>query len=419
MPFLSSLIGKPVADVSGKEIGRLEDLVASARGQMTHPEIVALVLRVSRRKTVFVPYSDVAVLVAPAIPLTKRVDDILPYVLGEQDLLLVRDVIDKQLIDTNGVRVVRVNDLQLVCVSQHFYVANVDIGGLGLLRRLGLAEPVQNVAKRVGKDLRSSVISWEDVELLSGDRRIRLKVPGDKISELHPADLAEIISDLSRAEGSKLLESLDVRTVADALEEVEPEFQASLVESMPDAKVADVLGEMAPDEAADLLAELPEERSQELLNLMEDEDAEDVRKLLSFAEDTAGGIMTTEYISIRPDLTAGEAISVLRQTAHEAETVFYIYITDSEDHLIGVFSLRDLLFAPPDTPVTELSRKRLVTVDCSDSQDEVAQVVAKYNLLAVPVVDSANRLHGIVTADDALDKIIPTAWKKKLPRLYA
>ncbi|HQH26681.1 MAG TPA: CBS domain-containing protein, partial [Oligoflexia bacterium] len=352
-------------------------------------------------------------------PLTKRVDDILPYVLGEQDLLLVRDVIDKQLIDTNGVRVVRVNDLQLVCVSQHFYVANVDIGGLGLLRRLGLAEPVQNVAKRVGKDLRSSVISWEDVELLSGDRRIRLKVPGDKISELHPADLAEIISDLSRAEGSKLLESLDVRTVADALEEVEPEFQASLVESMPDAKVADVLGEMAPDEAADLLAELPEERSQELLNLMEDEDAEDVRKLLSFAEDTAGGIMTTEYISIRPDLTAGEAISVLRQTAHEAETVFYIYITDSEDHLIGVFSLRDLLFAPPDTPVTELSRKRLVTVDCSDSQDEVAQVVAKYNLLAVPVVDSANRLHGIVTADDALDKIIPTAWKKKLPRLYA
>jgi len=267
--------------------------------------------------------------------------------------------------------------------------------------------------------LRSSVISWDDVELLTSDRRIRLKVPGNKIRELHPADLAEIISDLSRVEGSKLLESLDIKTVADALEEVEPEFQASLVESMSDEKVADVLGEMAPDVAADLLAELPEERTKELLSLMEHEDAEDVRKLLAYPEDTAGGIMTTEFISVRPDLNAEQAITVLRQTGREAETVFYVYITDPENHLLGVFSLSDLLFAPPHTPVTELARKRIVTVNLTDSQDEVAQIVAKYNLLAVPVVDADHRIQGIVTADDALDKIIPTAWKTRLPRLYA
>lgn len=419
MPYLSSLIGKPVADVSGRLVGRVEDVVASVRGAMTHPEVVAVEILHHRQGLRLVPFNEVAVLVAPAIPLSKHWDEISAFEAGEQDLFLRRDVLDKQLIDTNGVRVVRVNDLQLICVSQHFYVANVDIGGLGLLRRHGLADIVQAAAKIFRKELRSSVISWEDVELLSGDRRIRLRVPSDKISELHPADLAEIISDLSRSDSSKLLESLDVKTVADALEEVEPDFQASLVETMPDEKVADVLGEMSPDEAADLLAELPEERSQELLNLMEDEDAEDVRKLLAYPEDSAGGLMTTEYIAIRPDLTAADAISVLRQTAHEAETVFYVYVTDSEKHLLGVFSLRELLFAQPDTPITELMNKRLMSVNCEDSQDEVAQVVAKYNLLAVPVVDSENRLHGIVTADDALDKILPTAWKKRLPRLYS
>jgi len=419
MPYASSIISKPVADVSGKTIGRVDDLIASTRGNLAHPEVVALSVRLKNHKILYVPYAYVVVLIAPAIPLSRLLSEIAPYEHAEHDLFLRRDVIDKQLLDTNGVRVVRVNDLELVSVNQRFYVANVDIGGLGLLRRLGISEVVESTGKRFGKDLRSSVISWDDVELLTSDRRIRLKVPGNKIRELHPADLAEIISDLSRVEGSKLLESLDIKTVADALEEVEPEFQASLVESMSDEKVADVLGEMAPDVAADLLAELPEERTKELLSLMEHEDAEDVRKLLAYPEDTAGGIMTTEFISVRPDLNAEQAITVLRQTGREAETVFYVYITDPENHLLGVFSLSDLLFAPPHTPVTELARKRIVTVNLTDSQDEVAQIVAKYNLLAVPVVDADHRIQGIVTADDALDKIIPTAWKKRLPRLYA
>ena len=220
-------------------------------------------------------------------------------------------MLDKQIIDTNGMRVVRVNDLELARVNGDFYVANVDIGGLGLLRRLGLAQTCARRSPAPGPRAdRRAIISWDDVELLPGDQPMRLKVPGDKIAELHPADLAEIISDLSRAESSKLLETLDVETVADTLEEVEPEFQASLVEAMPDERVADVLEEMAPDEAADLLAELPEERSQELLNLMEEDEAEDVRKLLTYPEDSAGGIMTTEFVAVRPDLTAEQAIDV-------------------------------------------------------------------------------------------------------------
>ena len=192
---------------------------------------------------------------------------------------------------------------------------------------------------------------------------MRLKVPGEKIAELHPADLAEIISDLTRAESGKLLESLDVKTVADTLEEVEPDFQASLVETMPDEKVADVLEEMAPDEAADLLAELPEDRSQELLNLMEHEEAEDVRKLLTYPDDSAGGIMTTEFVAVRPDLTAEQALALLRETAQEAENIFYVYVTDRQDHLLGVFSLNDLVLAKPETLVTEFMHLRVVSVD--------------------------------------------------------
>lgn len=247
---------------------------------------------------------------------------------------------------------------------------------------------------------------------------MRLRVPGDKLSDLHPADLAEIISDLSPSESDKLLESFDVKTLADTLEEVEPDFQASLVEDMSDERVADVLEEMSPDEAADLLAELPEERSEDLLNLMQHEEASDVRKLLAYHEDSAGGIMNTEFVAVQPGLTTEQAIAVLRETAAEAETIYYIYVVDPEEHLLGVFSLRELVLAKPDTPVTDLMHRRVISVGLDDSQEEVAQAVSKYNLVAVPVVDEQNRLHGIVTADDALDKIIPTAWKKRLPRLY-
>jgi magnesium transporter len=415
MAFLSELLGRVVADVSGQRIGRLIDLVASVA--MPHPVIVAIVVKRARSLLV-VPFSDVAVLIAPAIPLTKSLAEIVPYLPGERDLHLARDVLDKQIIDTSGVRVVRVNDLELVRVNGHFYVGNVDTGGLGLLRRLGLGKVVQRLADRSGRGIPPGVISWDNVELLPGDQAMRLRVPSARFAELHPADLAEILSDLSRSESGRLLESLDVKTLADTLEEVEPDFQASLVEAMPDEKVADLLEEMAPDEAADLLAELPEQRSQGLLELMEDGEAQDVRKLLAYREDTAGGIMTTEYIAVPVDLTAQQTIDVLRERADEAETIFYVYVIEDEKRLVGVFSLRELVLAQPETRVADLMQRRLVVVHLMDPQEKVAQVVAKYNLVAVPVVDDDGSLHGIVTADDALDKIIPTAWKKRLPRLY-
>ena len=417
MVYLSELIGKVVSDSNGKRIGHLKDLIASIKSDMVHPVIVAIVVK-QKNGNIIIPYSDVAVMIAPAIPLKRELQEIQPYQPQENDLFLQENVMDKQIIDINGTRVVRVNDLEIARVKGTFVVSNVDISGAGVLRRLGLNRMAGKISSRSNHYASPNFISWTDMELIQGGQSMRLKVPGDKIAELHPADLADIISEMDRSQSDEFLDKLDVKRIADTLEEVEPDLQASLVESMSDEKVADVLEEMSPDEAADLLAELPKERSEELLELMEDEEADDVRKLLEYPEDSAGGIMTTEFVTIPPDVNAEQTISILRETTEEDETIFYVYVIDSENHLIGVFSLSDLIKTKPETLVSEFMDDRVVSVGLMDSQDDVAQLISKYNLLAVPVVDDQQRLLGIVTLDDALDKIIPTAWKKRLPRFY-
>ena len=418
MPYLSDLINKPVADLSGERIGIVTDLVASIHhSTILHPVITALVVKRPKNKHLFIPFSDVVVFISPAIPISKNIGEVLPYQPLEDDILLTRDIWDKQIIDTDGVRVVRVNDVELAQVEGNFYITNVDVGGLGLLRRLGLAKVAQRFATTVQKNVPDNVIGWDDVELLQrGD--MRLKVPASKIAELHPADIADLISDLSRAQSDQLLESLDMETLADTLEEVETDFQVSLVENMSDEKVADILEEMDPDDAADLLAELPQERRDELLEQMEDEAAEDVRGLLAYPEDSAGGIMTTDFVSIPANITTDDAIRTLRETGSDAETIYYVYVVDEVDHLIGVISLKDLIFASPTARIADYMHKRVVSVAVDSPQDEVAQEISKYNLLAIPVIDEEEHILGIVTADDALDKIIPTAWKKRLPRIY-
>jgi magnesium transporter len=417
MAFISELIGRPVTDVDGERIGQLEDILAAVQKDMPHPLVVAIQVKTHNGPTL-IPYRYLTVLVAPGISLNTRLEKIEPYTPMENDLYLGRDILDKQIIDTNGVRVVRVNDLDLTRVNDSYYVANVDVGSYGLLRRLGLGNIAKMWAKNAKPGSKPSEISWDAVELIKVGEDMRLKVPGEKMSELHPADLAEIISDLNRNQSDGLLQSLDIETLADTLEEVEPNFQASLIKDMSDEKVADVLEEMAPDEAADLLAELPKDRIQDLLDLMQVEDAKPVRKLLAYPEDSAGGIMTTEYVNVSPDLTADQAVAHLREIASEAETIFYVYVTNEDNCLVGVFSLKDLILANPETLVRDFMHKRLITVDLLDDQTTVAQAIAKYNLLSIPVVDEGGHLHGMVTSDDALDGIIPTAWKKRLPRLF-
>ncbi len=417
MAFLSQLLGNPVTDLDGAQVGVLQDLVATTRPEISHPVVVAIVIRRQKQEMV-VPYSDITVLFAHGIPLNVKRDDIHMYTPGDKDIYLAQDVLDKQIIDTDDVRVVRVNDIELVQVNGSIVASNVDISAMGILRRIGLGPVAQGFLKLVHKDVKTSFISWDDVELFSREQFMRLRVPGGKLADLHPADIANILSDMNRSQSNELLESLNLEQLADTLEEVEEDFQVSLVENMPNEKVADVLEEMSPDEAADLLAELPKERSQILIGMMEGEEAEDVRKLLAYPEDSAGGIMTTDFTTVSPDLTAGQTIQYLRENASEMEPIFYVYVIDSVEQLLGVFSLSELIFAQPDTLVSDFMHKRVASVQLLDDQDHVAQMIARYNLLSIPVVDEQNVIQGIVTSDDALDKIIPTVWKKRLPRYY-
>jgi CBS domain-containing protein/sporulation protein YlmC with PRC-barrel domain len=416
MPYISQIIGRTVVDSEGEKLGRVDEVLATQKLGIQHPVLTALAV-LKNKEINYYPFSEIAVLFAQVIPLSHNKEELPHYTVTGDEIQVIQDVLDKQIIDTNGIRVVRVNDLELARVNTEYYIANVDIGSLGIVRRMGLGKLADQLARLVSHDPRKSFISWESVELLH-DQFMHLKVPVDKIRDLHPADIAEILSDMSHTDSGKLLDTLDIEHLADALEEVEPDFQATLVQGMSDEKVADVLEEMSPDEAADLLAELPQERSKDLLELMEGEEAEDVRLLLSYPEDSAGGMMTTDIATIRPGLTAAKAIEVLRNSADEAESMFYVYVTDDQNHLLGVFSLSDLILSKPDTPVTEFMHKKVVAANVLEKQDTLAQLVAKYNLLTLPVVDDDNHLLGMVTADDALDKIIPTAWKKRLPRFY-
>jgi magnesium transporter len=417
MSFLSELIGKTVVDAEGEQLGRLADLVAHFPKDMAHPVLTGLVIK-NEGGRLLIPAACLAMMTPKIIAINLPVQQLSEYRGQAEDFSLVENILDQQIIDTDGARVVRANDVELVKVNGQWFVSNVDISPAGILRRIGLEKTVQRLAARLKINLPRTSISLDDVELMPHDQSMRLKIPSEKIGSMHPADLAEIISDLHRSEGTQLLEQMDLKTLADTLEEVEPEFQASLVDAMEDEKVADVLEEMAPDEAADLLAELPRERSEDLLKLMNSEEARDVRKLLAYPVESAGGIMTTEYIAIKPNLSANQVINVLREALSEAGTVFNIYVVDDGNCLVGVFSLTDLIMAKPRQPAADFMRRRVVSVQLLDEQDKVAQVIAKYNLLAVPVVDENNVLHGIVTADDALDQIIPTAWKKRLPRMY-
>jgi CBS-domain-containing membrane protein len=417
MPFISQIMGKQVVDMDGLKVGKITEVFASQKIGTPHPLITAIEIG-HKKETTLVPITDVAVLFGPAAVLNKKIKEVKAYKPTKKDLHLERDILDKQIIDTNGVRVVRVNDLDIVRVNGSMYIANVDISVRGIMRRLGFKGLPHKPQTSEAASKKSGIISWDAVELISSDEPMRLKVPSEKISDLHPADLAEILSDLSRAEGSRLLQSLNNEMMADTLEEVEPEFQATLVEELPNERVADVLEEMSPDEAADLLAELPKDRSEQILKMMQKDEAADVQHLLSFPEDSAGGIMNTEFVTVPVAFSATKAIDSLRKQADEVENVYYVYVVDKDKHIKGAFTLRELVIAKPDAKVTDFMEDRVVTVNLKDSQQKVAQVIAKYNLLAVPVVDDESRIHGIVTADDALDKIIPTAWKKRLPRFY-
>jgi CBS domain-containing protein len=413
--FLSDFLRAEIVDNQQRRIGRVGDLVAHI--SEPYPIVHHVVLRGREGKVI--PWSEVRSFEAKELALkSSRVD--LPVDTAPQgDIWLARDVLDKQIVDTDGRRVVRVNDLQLSPLRGNLLVVGVDIGGRGLLRRLGAEDLGKSLARLTRRDWAQKVIPWDVVDPIHSDLdSVKLRIAHRKVAKMHPADIAEIVDRLSPRQRDAILASLADAVAADVVEEMDPEDQVDVIEGLDDERAADILEEMDPDEAADLIADLPEDRAEILLGKMDEEGAEDVEELLVYEEDTAGGLMTTEYVAITSDLTAGEAIERLRELEPEAEQVYYVYVVDGHENLLGVLSLRDLIVAKPDTPITDIMITNVVRVPLDASHGEVAEVIRKYNLLAVPVVDVDDHLEGIVTVDDVMDSVLSRASKRRLPRLF-
>ena len=415
MFYLSKLLGSPVKDVENKSAGTLHDLVVST--VQAYPRVTAVGVR-RRGRTLYGPWDTVTSFEESGLMLRIPADELAERELEPGELHLSATFLDKQLVDTEGRKVIRVNDIQLLRNGPFVHVAAVDVSSGAILRRVGLAKVGDRIAKTRQKP-KPHLIDWKDVDIEQTDEAaVRLAVPQTKLELLHPADIAELVHELSPEERAAVFDALEDDLAADTFEELHPSYQASLLLDLPDAKASEILGEMSPDDAADLLADLPDDRRQHFIAMMEKDDAAEMCELLSYPEHSAGGIMTTDYAWARLDDTAARAIERLREQESEAETVYYIYVVDRSEHLRGVFSLRELLMTPPEKRVRDFMTENPVSVRTDASEEDITNVIAKYNLLALPVVDDKGELHGIITIDDAIDLVLPLAWKKRLPRIF-
>ena len=417
MLYLSQVIGRPVRDRNDEPIGKVADLIVAVGDR--YPPVTGLVVETDRRR-IFLPWTSVDRLDDSGAKLSTLTMDLGKFHQRPDEILLRADLMDKQIVDIDGRKVVRVNDLRLDEVEGALHLVAVDVGASGLLRRLGVEGGMRTIARNFRVQVPDKYIDWEDVDPVETSiASIKLRVPHAGLAELHPADLATIIDQLAPRDRAGVLASLGDDAVADAIEEMEPETQVEVLEDLEPGRAADILEEMSPDDAADLVADLSQTTRDEIFALMEKDEKAEVQELLGYPEDSAGGIMTTEFVAVPAHLSAAETIDMLRHLEPNAETIYYIYVTDDDGRLAGVLSLRDLIVAAPDTLIGDVMIKEPVAVGVLADQDEVAEVVAHYNLLAVPVIDEDGRLAGIVTVDDALDTVLPTAWKRRLPRLFA
>ena len=409
--FVSEILKKPVLDPKGEEIGKLKDLVI-VKGEPL-PKVSALIIE-KKNKIFKLPWTDLNIFNKRIISANVYGETLQPYELNEKDLILVRDILDKQIVDANGAKVVRVNDVKLQGYNSEAVLIAVDVGARGIMRRLGVERGGEDLMKLFKKHLPYNLISWNYIQPLEPKlTKISLTVPRQMVSELHPADIAEIISQVSHKEGASFFKGLDVETAAGALSELQPDVQAAIITGMETEKAADIIEEMPPDEAADVLSDLPMDKAKEILESIEKEEAEDIQELLSHEEDTAGGLMINEFIAYLPETKVKDAIMKFRRDAEEVETVYYIYVIEANEKLIGAVSLRDLLLADPDARLTDIMETKLKTVTPDTDEMEVAEIISKYNLVALPVVDTEGFLLGIVTIDDVIDRILPPAAKRK------
>lgn len=404
MIHLSSLLRAPVIDTQYENVGRLIDVITRT-DQQIYPKVEAIKVKKGKDE-VIIPWTQVENIGEKEITLIVKKERITPFSVSKDHLLLADEVLDKQIVDMKGVRVVRVNDLELGRVGTSFAVLGIDVSNWSLLRRLGIklgAIPFYRPSN-VG------YIDWKDVTLVGRhEGKVKLKTQLATIEKVHPADIANLVEHLNLQEGSHVVRSLDAETAAKVLSEVDPRIRNVLVSLIGEQRAIEIIGEMPPDEIADLIRRMPIETSDELLTKLEGTEQHTIKKLSGYRKNTAGSLMSTAIVTVLPSWTIGQAQKYTREISKDFASIYYLYVTDEDKHLLGVLSVRTLFVSPPDVQVSSVMTTNMITVRSKMQLSKVARIMTKYNLLAVSVVNGEGRIQGIISVDDIMRYLVPDA----------
>jgi len=410
--YMSQIIDLPVVDFgSNEKIGYVCDIIATLREM--YPKVNALIVK--KRfggKKLYIPWGNVKKIIEDKVIFANTPSGNFEEILSlpENEILLKDMFWDKQIVDISGAKVVRVNDLHLLREELNIWVVHIDIGFKGLIRRLGCSNIIERFLQWLfSYQLKDRLIGWKYVQPVAANsnNNLSLKIPQAKLLELHPADLADILADLGTDERVIILGTLSPTAAAETLIELPMKVRTLVAESFKPPQIVSILNEMPIDEVVDLLAHLPKKRVNGIFNLMSPEKVNQISVLLQHSEHVAGSLMNTEFISAKPAMLAGQVIEKIKSELKKKESIYYVYVLDDSNTLIGLVSLRQLLIAPPEKPVIEFMRKRVVRVKVDSDVKSVAGQFSKYNFTVIPVVDKQNKMLGIITMKDAFESVFP------------
>jgi magnesium transporter len=410
MIFFTELQYTPAYDVNGEYLGRLEDLCVDPGHNSLL--VASYIVRGSNKQMLCVTHEQMQSISIRQIQTSVPAREIRCYAPDESLLHVKKEVLDQQIIDVNHRKVVRVNDVDFDIQPKNGHtelrILAVNVGFAAAMRRLLQGTMAKHQMRTFTEMFPSRTIPWEFVNLIESDpaRRVKLRISYDRVGELHPADIADILEELSRDEQKAVIESLDEETAAQALSEIPTQMQAALLETFTTEKAADIVEEMAPDEAADVLQEMPPETSAEVLADMGKEEAQEVRDLLGFEERTAGALMTTDYILVGESATVEGAIAALKNYEGQVESIHFVYLVGPGGKLRGTVPVSRLLLSEADTPLNSLTLDPLVSVESQADENVVVDLFHKYNLMSLPVVDDYEHLLGVIAADDVLEAVL-------------
>jgi CBS domain-containing protein len=416
--FLSELLKLPVENYhSHAQIGRILDLTATTA--QVFPKITGVIVKIKNlREPVYIPWKNVT-------GMTLKRSIVVEYTPGsprenhtgtESEILLKKTFLDKQIISTSGNKVVRVNDLHLLIdntskENSNLWLVHIDVGIKGLLRRLGWGKPANAAFKwLMARDIKEKFVSWKFVQPTATANihgSLHVKMDSSKLSEIHPADIADILEDLGIDERISLVESLDLNLAAETLQEVPMKIRIQIAETLDVRRCAGIINEMHIDEAVDLLDEISPEQRNAVFTELPPEKVQELKDLSKLAIYSVGSIMNTDFIVAQATQTVGEVLNILHTESKKTELIYYIYILDNSERVQGVVTLRHVLSSEPTTVIADLMSEHVVSVKIDTSIKRVAQLFFKYNFVAIPVVDDENRLQGIVSSRDALESVFP------------